>query len=91
MVVADTQFSLSVQNAINRPGAKAASMGTGLENVRRRLALIYPQAHSLQIQEDNGIFSVLLDLSLAPHTEACQSHPAWWKCPGFPKLKLRLK
>lgn len=38
--------------------------GIGLENVRKRLALLYPQKHELLIQEEKPIFTVSLDLSL---------------------------
>lgn len=38
--------------------------GMGLENVRRRLALLYPGRHTLEIQEDNDRFFVKLHLQL---------------------------
>lgn len=38
--------------------------GMGLENVRRRLALLYPGKHTLEIQEDNDRFFVKLHLQL---------------------------
>jgi LytS/YehU family sensor histidine kinase len=36
--------------------------GIGLDNVRRRLELLYPNAHSLEIKNDNKKYSVLLKL-----------------------------
>lgn len=38
--------------------------GVGLENVKRRLALIYPQRHTLHITEQQGKFVVSLKLQL---------------------------
>lgn len=38
--------------------------GIGLENVNKRLALIYPDAHQLSIRKDNNEFSVTLSIDL---------------------------
>ncbi|WP_413670679.1 sensor histidine kinase [Mucilaginibacter sp. Mucisp86] len=38
--------------------------GIGLENVKRRLDLLYPDKHSLQISEDGGKYIVKLELDL---------------------------
>lgn len=43
-----------VQSAGNRVG------GIGIENTRKRLALIYPNRHQLQLRDENQIFSVTL-------------------------------
>jgi len=45
------------------PGQKDAGGGIGLENVRRRLALLYPGRHSLLIEEDPVQFCVKLELT----------------------------
>ena len=53
----------------NRKG-KSLSMGNskyqgiGIENVRKRLELIYPGKHSLKISDDKGIFKVILQIRL---------------------------
>jgi two-component system LytT family sensor kinase len=39
--------------------------GIGLKNVQRRLELLYPEKHDLQIQEEDGHYSVLLSLTIA--------------------------
>lgn len=41
---------------------KDAGGGIGLENVKRRLSLLYPGRHTLSIEEDNIHFSVKLEL-----------------------------
>jgi hypothetical protein len=38
--------------------------GIGLQNVRQRLALLYPQGHQLDILESNGIYDVRLAIGL---------------------------
>ena len=38
--------------------------GIGLANVRRRLELLYPERHNLEIRQSAGIYSVTLTLSL---------------------------
>ena len=42
----------------------AQSPGIGLKNVRRRLALLYPERHELHIEEKEGSFMVTLELEL---------------------------
>lgn len=41
-----------------------ARNGTGLENVRRRLHLLYPDSHRLEIKEDPDVFIVNLHIDL---------------------------
>ena len=40
------------------------SHGIGLENVKKRLGLIYPNAHSLSIEETETTYSVVLNIDL---------------------------
>lgn len=46
------------ETVVKRPG------GIGLENVRKRLELIYPGRHSLEIKNENAIFTVTLHITL---------------------------
>lgn len=39
--------------------------GLGLENVRKRLQLLYPEKHMLDIKQQNNIFEVLLSIQLS--------------------------
>jgi two-component system, LytTR family, sensor kinase len=40
--------------------------GVGLENVQRRLSLIYPDKHQLHINEKEGVWNVKLEIDLRP-------------------------
>ncbi|RQO31486.1 hypothetical protein DBR32_05870 [Taibaiella sp. KBW10] len=51
------------KNNFKRSGIKKAG-GIGLENVRKRLELLYPQKHTLRIKEENAIFTVSLNVNL---------------------------
>ena len=53
----------------SKPEMKPEDTGThfgniGLSNVRKRLELLYPDAHSLQIMEEEELFVAILDLDL---------------------------
>lgn len=61
--VAGQQFSMHVKNKINA-ARKDKTGGIGLTNVKRRLALIYPQKHELLIDQQNSTFTVDLKIDL---------------------------
>jgi len=65
-----TRFSFAVKNKITSESAenKDINAGIGLQNVRRRLELLYPNSHSLDIQIEQGWFLVQLNLTLANQT-----------------------
>ncbi|MBC9913028.1 sensor histidine kinase [Chitinophaga varians] len=69
LTVADNVLSFSVKNSAG--GAPAAAMpqvgGVGLANVRKRLALLYPSGHQLQIHDHPHHFDVLLEINLNSH------------------------
>ncbi len=46
------------------------SQGIGLENVKKRLQLIYPDAHQLRIHEDAGQYQVHLSIQLKKKNQA---------------------
>ena len=46
------------------PSNQREASGIGLDNVRKRLVLLYPQRHRLITEDQSGIFSVHLDLKL---------------------------
>ncbi|WP_315823662.1 hypothetical protein [Paraflavitalea speifideaquila] len=42
---------------------KDAAGGIGLQNVKRRLVLLYPDKHSLKIEDTDNQFTINLELS----------------------------
>ena len=60
------QLNFSVRNRFNESveWEKDKTSGIGLTNVKRRLNLLYPNSHSLEIIKAEGWFSVLLKLNL---------------------------
>ena len=44
--------------------SRVVSSGTGLQNVKKRLEMLYPQSHNLRITEDDEMFIVQLTLTL---------------------------
>ncbi len=57
------RLQLYTANHINTRVKDDAS-GIGLENVQKRLALLYPGQHSLIIRQHNGIYECTLDIKL---------------------------
>ncbi len=55
------KLSLKVENNFD-PKAQTASPGIGLENLKRRLELAYPGQHTLQINQNKGIYQVFLEI-----------------------------
>ena len=56
---------LLVENSRPRPAARQAeTTGTGIANVRKRLGLLYPNRHTLSIEESAQQFRVALSLAL---------------------------
>jgi len=61
------QFQVNISNSVdNIPAANEAMVyrGIGLQNVQRRLELLYPAQHELTIQRDKNAYHVQLKLSL---------------------------
>src|SRR5436190_20544073 len=65
IVVNDQHLYFNLSNS--KPtitGENAVSKGLGLRNVKKRLAILYPESHSLSITEDSMKFSVSLKIPL---------------------------
>lgn len=62
--VAKGVLQFTASNTIQPKISISSKGGVGLENIRDRLALLYPEKHSLDINEADGIFSVQLTLDL---------------------------
>lgn len=59
-------LNLIVKNSISnlKNGTDKKNSGIGLENVKRRLNLVYPNRHTLEIKSDNEFFNVDLKIEL---------------------------
>jgi LytS/YehU family sensor histidine kinase len=62
--ITDDQLSFEITNAIrtNPDAPKDQSGGIGLTNIRRRLNLLYPGKHLLEINPSGGTYQVKLTL-----------------------------
>lgn len=56
-------FAVENQYQPSLSNAKDETSGIGLENVRRRLTLLYPDRHALRIHTENGRFKVQLQIA----------------------------
>ncbi|MPR36960.1 sensor histidine kinase [Salmonirosea aquatica] len=64
MEINDHTLTLSIQNPVGKNGGNALESpgGIGLPNVRKRLALLYPDQYSLETRQLGGLFTVLLNI-----------------------------
>ncbi|MCH4551057.1 sensor histidine kinase [Aestuariibaculum lutulentum] len=61
----DNKFSIKLMNGkINENTHEKSRKGTGIENIRRRLNLIYPHKHIFEIKDDDETFIVNLQIVL---------------------------
>jgi len=59
---ADEDFSFAIENPYSEV-SNITNGGIGLENLKKRLELIYPDRHSLIIEKKNNLFKVQLTIS----------------------------
>ena len=69
MDISENEVVFRCENSFDIYGEKEANLekgksGIGLVNAKKRLHLIYPDAHRLEIEKTNGVFSVDLKLSI---------------------------
>lgn len=60
----DRQLQFQTTNTIALREASRENGGIGIKNVEKRLNLIYPERHSLEFQEENGIFRLKMKVEL---------------------------
>ncbi|MDN3550237.1 sensor histidine kinase [Mucilaginibacter aquaedulcis] len=65
LTIKDQYLSMKLING-KPPGPSNGIPGIGIANVRKRLELLYPGAHELQIREEDEMYIVNLKLKLAP-------------------------
>ncbi len=58
----ENELTLEVENSI--ANTKVTTGGIGLSNVRKRLEILYPDRHKLEIQQDGKIYQVSLTLAI---------------------------
>ena len=62
--IADGAINFRVENSVYDSNKNGVSGGIGLENLRRRLDLLYPGKHSFRIEKDDKNFIAELNLKL---------------------------
>ncbi len=62
--ISDKNIHLRVENKIGAHRKQTKNSGVGLENVKNRLRLLYPNSHKLQIADDGETYTVDLNLNL---------------------------
>jgi len=64
LAIEPQKIIFEVMNSLkkNTTGAKDLTGGIGLNNIRRRLDLLYPGKHTLEIREDDNVFHIKLIL-----------------------------
>lgn len=64
ILIEKDQLNLQVSNSLPADLA-GTTTGVGLQNVRKRLALLFPDAYQLDIEKKKGEFRILLNLQLS--------------------------
>lgn len=64
LMTVDTDLVFKIRNPIRERGKNHKNGGIGLENLKKRLELIYPQKHQLMINETDNHFEVELRLMI---------------------------
>jgi LytS/YehU family sensor histidine kinase len=57
-------FYFESKNSFENKSIKPGHSGTGLDNLKKRLELIYPERHQLEIEKTESYFKVILHLQL---------------------------
>lgn len=66
ITLVDNKLTFSTENrvALSRMNNPAESIKIGIENVKRRLEMVYPQRHTLDLSSENNIYKVFLQIEL---------------------------
>ena len=64
ITVVKNELTLQVINSISSKEKSGENSGIGISNVSSRLKILYPNTHSLKIEEENNLFKVELILKL---------------------------
>lgn len=73
--ISSNTLRMHVKNLIKEKNQAPTEKGIGIENTKKRLKMIYPHEHSLNISRNNGFFSVELEIkNLTRNGEQDQLH-----------------
>jgi sensor histidine kinase YesM len=64
ILIENSQLNLQVSNSLPA-GTASENTGMGLQNVRKRLELLFPGTHQLEIEKKDDEFRILLNLQLS--------------------------
>jgi len=64
LAVQDNELFFEAQNSIGKNLDDQVKSGTGLDNLRKRLDLIYPEKYQLEVEKNENIFKVTLLITL---------------------------
>lgn len=64
LIVQNSQLDFNISNTIATGSKPKVKGGVGLENIRERLQLIYPNQHQLKITKENDVYTVQLNINL---------------------------
>ena len=62
--IENQKLLLNSSNYVSKNEKNRTSSGIGLQNIKSRLNLLYPNSHSLKIEESDKLYSVELVLNL---------------------------
>jgi two-component system LytT family sensor kinase len=64
--VTQNKLSYKVTNTMHQAvyGLKDGASGFGLDNLKKRLSILYPKAHTLETEVENGLFIASLELQI---------------------------
>jgi sensor histidine kinase YesM len=57
-------FNFTIENSKEADRTTELHGGIGLNNVKRRLELLYPEKYQLQIRDDENVYKVDLELEI---------------------------
>mgnify|MGYP000480277044 CR=1 FL=1 len=63
IILNDNELLFSIENTVKQERNVNINSGIGLDNIKKRLNLIYPEAHQLDIQTKDDWFVVRLSIS----------------------------
>jgi LytS/YehU family sensor histidine kinase len=60
----DGYLTLIIENSKPESNNSDSRIGIGVENSKKRLLLLYPQKHRLEINETENVYSVFLEIQI---------------------------